>query len=101
MIGDRFRGLVIGLLALLPALLPGLPNAPIAPVWMLVGAGLALQLGLFALRRSVQRQERAQGVDGAWLPTLNHVGALVADGLTVLLVAVAVFQGMLIRATTI
>lgn len=101
MIGDRFRGLVIGLLALGLALLPGLPNAPIAPPWILVGAGLALQLGLFALRRQVQRQEQAQGVEGAWLPTLNHVGALLGDGLTVLLVAVAVFQGMLVRATTI
>jgi hypothetical protein len=101
MIGDRFRGLVIGLLALVLALLPDLPHAPIAPTWMLIGAGLAVQLGLFALRRWVQRQERAQGIDGAWLPTLNHLGALLADGLTVLLVAIAVFQGMLVRATTI
>lgn len=101
MIGDRFRGLVIGLLALGLALLPGLPHAPIAPTWMLIGGGLAVQLGLFTLRRRVQRQERAQGIDGAWLPTLNHLGALLADGLTVLLVAVAVFQGMLVRATTI
>lgn len=101
MIGDRFRGLVIGLLALVLALLPDLPKAPIAPTWMLIGAGLAVQLGLFGLRRRVQRQERAQGIDGAWLPTLNHLGALLADGLTVLLVAIAVFQGMLVRATTI
>ena len=39
--------------------------------------------------------------DGTETCKICHVGALVADGLTVLLVAVAVFQGMLIRATTI
>jgi hypothetical protein len=101
MIGDRFRGLVIGLLALVLALLPGLPNAPIAPTWMLVGTGLVLQLGLFALRRWVRWQERVQGIDGAWLPTLNQVGALLVDGLTVLLVAIAVLQGAIGRVGAI
>ena len=101
MIGDRFRGLVITLLSVTLAFLPGMPNAPIAPTGLLLGAGLALQLGLLVLRRWVQRQERAHGTVGAWSPTVVHLGALLGDGLTVLLVAIAVFQGMLIRATTI
>ena len=101
MFGDSVRGFVIAVLALVVALLPGVPNAPVAPTWLLIGAGLILQLGLFALRRSVQRQERAHGMDGHWLPTLNHLGGLLGDGLTVLLVAIAVFQSMLARATVI
>jgi len=100
-IADALRGFVIAALALVLAFLPGVPNAPIAPTWLLIGAGLALQTGLFVLRRVVRQQEQSHGVDGAWLPTLNHVGALLGDGLTVLLVAIAVFQGMLVRATTI
>ena len=97
MIGDSLRGLVIAVLAVLLAVVPGVPNAPVAPMPLLLGAGLALQLGLFALRRFVLAQERAHGVDGAWSPTVNQVGALLADGLTVLLVAIALFQGMLAR----
>lgn len=100
-IGDRLRGLIIALLALLLAFLPGMPSAPIAPTWLLIGAGLALQLGLFVLRRFVQQQERAHGIAGAWSPTVVHVGALLADGLTVLLVAIAMFQGMLNSATLV
>jgi uncharacterized MnhB-related membrane protein len=101
MIADAWRGLVIGALALLLAWLPNVPNAPVASTPVLIGAGLALQLALIAVRRFVRRQESTHGVAGSWSPTMIHVGALLGDGLTVLLVAMAVFQGMLERMTTI
>lgn len=95
MIGDALRGLVIAALALLLAFLPGVPNAPVAPAPVLIGVGLALQLALLALRWFVRWQEQAHGVDGAWSPSVVHLGALLGDGLTVLLVALAMFQGMI------
>ncbi|HWT16464.1 MAG TPA: hypothetical protein VN581_11820 [Patescibacteria group bacterium] len=101
MFGDTARGLTIALLAVLLAVLPGVPNAPIAPMPLLLGVGLTLQLGLSGLRWWVRRQERAHGIDGAWSPTMVHIGTLLTDGLTVLLVAIAVFQGMLDRAMSI
>lgn len=101
MIGDSFRGLIIALLAVLLTVVPGMPNAPVAPTPVLIGIGLTLQCLLLGVRWFVRRQERIHGVDGAWLPTVQQVGALVADGLTVLLVAIALFQGMLDRATAI
>lgn len=93
MITDTLRGVVIALLCLLLALVPGVPNAPLASTPLLLGIGLALQLAMLALRRFVHHQERAHGVEGSWLPTVNHVAALLVDGLTVLLVAIALLQG--------
>lgn len=101
MIGDGIRGAIIALLAVSLAFVPGVPNAPVAPTPVLIGIGLSLQCLLLAVRWFVRRQERIHGVDGAWLPTVQQVGTLVADGLTVLLVAIALFQGMLDRATAI
>lgn len=101
MFGDTARGLTIALLAVLLAVLPGVPNAPIAPMSVLIGIGLSLQALLLAARWFVRRQERAHGIDGSWLPTVNHVAALLLDGLTVLLVAIALFQGTMGRLAAI
>ncbi len=42
MIGDSFRGVIIALLAVLLTVVPGMPNAPVAPTPVLIGIGLTL-----------------------------------------------------------
>ena len=97
---DAARGAIIALIALLLAWLPQLPNAPIASPSLLLGLGLALQVLGLAARFALRWLERNRGLDGL-LPVAAHVGAIARDGLTVLLVAVALFQGISARIAAV
>jgi hypothetical protein len=91
---DLVRGAIIAALSLLLLWMPEVPSAPLASPGVLLGIGLGVQLLLFASRWFARRYEGANGPDGALSPLVQHVGTVVADGLTVLLVAAALFQGI-------
>ncbi len=97
---DALRGAIIALIALLLAWLPQVPNAPIASPTSLLGLGLALQACGLAARFALRWLERNRGLDDL-LPIAAHVGAIARDGLTVLLVALALFQGIAARIAAV
>jgi hypothetical protein len=98
---DVVRGLVIALVSL------------VAGYWILVpaedaalgrfegkrlayiGIAVALQLAVLAGNWLVRRYERAHGMEGQIAPDARHVLQLLADGVTVLLFALAVFGGVI------
>lgn len=59
-----------------------------------VGIAIALQLFVMAGSWLVRRFERAQGMDGLLAPDARHALQLLADGVSVLLFALAVFGGI-------
>jgi hypothetical protein len=61
-------------------------------VMLLIGVGL--QLAVLVGRRLIGKLEMAWGVDGQLSPMAVHILQLVADGLTVLVFALAVFGGI-------
>lgn len=97
---DAARGAIIALIALLLARLPQVPNAPIASPTLLLILGLALQVLGLAARFALRWLERNRDLDGL-LPVAAHVGAIARDGLTVLLVALALFQGITARIAAV
>ena len=63
--------------------------------------GVVLQLAIIFSRPLVARFERARGMEGQISPMVIHVLQLLADGLTVLLFALAVFGGITQAASSI
>ena len=66
-----------------------------------IGVAIALQLGVLAGNWLVRRYERAHGMEGQIAPDARHVLQLLADGVSVLLFALAVFGGIVGAANTI
>jgi hypothetical protein len=60
----------------------------------LVAIGIALQLLVIGGNWLVRRYERAHGMEGQLAPQGRHVLQLLADGVSVLLFAMAVFGGI-------
>lgn len=76
---------------------PGLTAPIVTPatsVLQMLLIGLAMQMVAFALRKIVTRYERAHGVEGFLSPLALFIFELVADGVTVLLFAVATLRGI-------
>ena len=67
----------------------------------MLGIALALQLGVLGGNWLVGRYERAHGLEGQLAPAGRHVLSLLADGVSVLLFALAVFGGIAGRALTL
>src|ERR1700741_3104026 len=99
---DALRGVVITFIAgfvgyfpRLPAPEPGQSGFVITHAGMLMLlTGIALQLSIIFGRPLVARFERLQGMEGQISPMAIYVLQLLADGLTVLLFALAVFGGI-------
>ena len=99
---DTARGMLItvvvtmiGYFAVIPAPAPGQGGFFITHnglAMLLIGA--VLQLVIIFGRPLIARFERAQGMEGQISPMVIHVLQLLADGLTILLFAVAVFGGI-------
>jgi hypothetical protein len=67
----------------------------------MVAVGVALQLGVIGGNWLVARYERAHGLQGQLAPTARHILQLLADGVSVLLFALAVFGGIVGAANSI
>lgn len=99
---DAARGLVISVIAAVIGYFVLVPAPDAAPralslspngLAMLL-VGLVLQLALLFGRPLLARFERAHGLEGQVSPVALHVVQLLADGVTVLLFALAVFGGI-------
>jgi len=66
-----------------------------------IGIAVALQLAVLGGNWLVRRYERAHGMEGQLAPQARHVLQLLADGVSVLLFALAVFGGVVGAANTI
>jgi hypothetical protein len=66
-----------------------------------IGIAVALQVGVMAGNWGVRRYERAHGMEGQIAPDARHVLQLLADGVSVLLFALAVFGGIVGAANSI
>jgi hypothetical protein len=99
---DAARGVIItvvvtlvGYISLAPADEPNRTGLSISNTglgMLLVGVGL--QLAILFSRPLINRFERASGLEGQLSPVVVHILKLIADGLTVLLFALAVFGGI-------
>lgn len=86
---------VVGYFALAPAPKPGQGELSISPTGLsMLLIGITLQLAILFGRPLIARFERARGLEGQVSPIAFHVFQLLADGLTVLLLALAVFGGI-------
>lgn len=94
-LADGVRAALLGLLAAVVMGLPGVAeSAPLSPA-MLIALGFGSQGLMWVMRYLAQRVEQQQGLEGALLPIATRVGSLLADGLSVLLVALAVWRGLM------
>jgi hypothetical protein len=99
---DAARGIVITVIAavighfvLTPSSGPGLGGPAVSRYGLtMLLVAIVLQIVLLVGRPLIARYERAHGLDGQISPVAIHVFQLVADGLTVLLFALAVFGGI-------
>jgi hypothetical protein len=97
---DWVRGAIIGLISLVagfwilrPAAESG--RAPVSGGQVaLIAIAIGLQVAVFAGTWLARRWENARGMPGAISPHALHVLQLLADGVTVLLFALAVFGGI-------
>ena len=91
------RGALIALLAFGIGFLPDVQaGAGLSPT-TLIAIGIAIQLAIVAARWWARRLEHAHGLAGGFVPVVLQVGTLIADGVTVLLCALAVFDAQLAR----
>jgi len=99
---DAVRGLlitviigIVGYFAIIPPPASGKSTFSITHnglSMLLIGA--VLQLAIIFSRSLIARFERAQGMEGQLSPMVIHILQLLADGVTVLLFALAVFGGI-------
>ena len=104
---DLVRGAVIALISLVASYWIIVPkqDAALGPLegrrlWLL-GVALALQVAVMGGNWLVRRYERAQGMEGQLAPDARHILQLLADGVSVLLFALAVFGGIVGAAASI
>ena len=104
---DVVRGVLIALISLLAGYWIIVPaeDAALGPFegrrLTYIAIAIALQLGVFAGNWLVRRYEQAHGMDGQLAPGARHVLQLLADGVSVLLFALAVFGGVIGAAGSI
>jgi hypothetical protein len=104
---DLARGAIIALISLVAGywILAPRDDAALGPFEgrRLAYLGIAVALQLFVLGGNwlVRRFERAHGMDGQLAPDARHVLQLLADGVSVLLFALAVFGGIVGAANDI
>lgn len=105
---DLVRGLVIGLISLVAGywiIVPvqeGTAQARMSPGSIkLVVIGVLLQIMVMTGDWLVRRYERANGLQGQLAPTARQILQLLADGVCVLLFAMAVFGGIVGAASSI
>jgi hypothetical protein len=105
---DIVRGVLIAIITTVAGywiLVPAPPDsaqARISPRGLaMIGIGVGLQLAVFVGNLLVARYERANGLQGQLAPTARHVLQLLADGVSVLLFALAVFGGVIGAAGSI
>jgi len=67
----------------------------------MIAIGIALQLGVIGGNWLARRYERAHGIEGQLAPMARYILQLLADGVSVLLVALAVFGGIFATASSI
>src|SRR5687767_3973784 len=97
---DVVRGVLIALISLVAGywILVPAEDAALGPFegrrLAYLGIAIALQLGVLAGNWVVRRYERAHGMEGLIAPQARHVLQLMADGVSVLLFALAVFGGI-------
>ena len=99
---DVMRGMLItaivalvGYFAVLPAPAPGHGGFVMTHTGsLMLLVGVAMQLTILVGRPLLARYERARGIEGRLSPVAIHFLQLIADGLTVLLFALAVFGGI-------
>jgi hypothetical protein len=106
-VADMVRGAIIGLVSLVAGYWIMVPkgDALLGPLegrrlWLL-GIALALQVAVMGGNWLVRRYERAQGMEGQLAPDARHILQLLADGVSVLLFALAVFGGIVGAAANI
>jgi hypothetical protein len=104
---DFARGVIIALVSVLAGywILAPKQDAALGPLAgkRLTYIGIAVGLQLFVLGGNwlVRRYERAHGMEGQIAPDARHVLQLLADGVSVLLFALAVFGGIVGAASDI
>jgi hypothetical protein len=104
---DIARGVVIAVISLLAGYWILVPSgdAALGPFHArriaFIAIAVALQVGVLAGNWAVRRYERAHGMDGLLAPDARHVLQLLADGVSVLLFALAVFGGIVGAASDI
>jgi hypothetical protein len=104
---DFARGVIIALVSLLAGywVLAPKQDAALGPLAgkRLAYIGIAVGLQLFVLGGNwlVRRYERAHGMEGQIAPDARHILQLLADGVSVLLFALAVFGGIVGAANDI
>jgi hypothetical protein len=104
---DFARGVIIALVSVLAGywILAPKQDAALGPLegrrlWLL-GIALALQVAVMGGNWLVRRYERANDMEGQLAPDARHVLQLLADGVSVLLFALAVFGGIVGAANDI
>jgi hypothetical protein len=105
---DLARGVLIAVISLVAGywiLVPpeeGTAQARMSPGSIrLVLIGIALQVVVIGGNWLVRRYERANGLEGQLAPEARHILQLLADGVSVLLFALAVFGGIVGAASSI
>lgn len=105
---DLVRGVLIGLISLVAGywiIVPpqeGTAQARMSPGSIkLIVIGVALQVMVMTGDWLVRRYERANGLEGQVAPQARHILQLLADGVSVLLFAMAVFGGIVGAASSI
>jgi hypothetical protein len=105
---DLVRGILIGVISLVAGywiLTPpqdGAAQARMSPGSItLIVIGIALQVVVITGDWLVRRYERAHGLEGQVAPQARHILQLLADGVSVLLFALAVFGGIVGAASSI
>ena len=91
------RGAVIALLAIGIGLLPDVQSGPGLSTRTWVALGIAMQCTIVVARWFAQRYERAHRLEGSVVPIVMQVGTLCADGATVLMCGLAVFNAQFAR----
>jgi hypothetical protein len=97
---DAARGVLIAVIsvfvgyAVLQPVDPSVRAPPSSGSLKMLGIALLLQVGMLLGNWLVGRYERAHGLEGQLAPTARHILGLVADGVSVLLFALAVFGGI-------
>lgn len=99
--GDLARGALIALISLVAGYWIIVPAEDAALgrfegkrlAWIVIA--VAVQVVVLAGNWLVRRYERAHGMEGQIAPDARHVLQLLADGVTVLLFALAVFGGVI------